>query len=177
MVSTRLSIVASTICAVALSACGNSEEPKAAAPPPEHGIFVSSSDCASTDKLTIEQCGQAIDQAIAEHNAQATVYTSLRLCEAKEGPERCDKIGTNQYRVRVQAFFVTMSDPPTAVPLYAPHGSTAAFRSPSNQELSVVDESLKMSRAAMTIANENSRLPEPNSDGGAGLGAAAADIH
>jgi hypothetical protein len=181
MVSNRLSIVSSMICALALSACGQAEEQKAAAPPPppaEHGVFISSSDCAETGKLTIDKCGEAIDQAVAAHNEQSTIYTTLRQCEGAEGPERCDKIGEKEYRARIQAFFVTMSDPPSAVPLYPPSSSIAAFRSPSKQDLSAIDESLNMSRAAITIANENARLPAREAgDGGSGLGAAAANIH
>ena len=163
--------------AMLLTACGKAEEPKVAAPPPEHGVFISSSDCAETGKLTEDACGQAIDQAVAVHANNAAVYKTLRQCEATEGPERCDKTGETEYRARIQAFFVTMSDPPTAVALYPPSGSTAAFRSPSKQELSVHDESLNMSHHAMALASENARLPAPTGDGGAGLGAAAANIH
>ena len=101
----------------------------------------------------------------------------MRLGERESSAQRCDRIGDKEYRARVQAFFVTMSDPATAVPLYPPQGSTAAFRSPSKQELSAKDETLKMSNAAMSVAYENAKLPAPAGDGGAGLGAAAADIH
>jgi hypothetical protein len=78
------------ICALALSACGKAEEKQAVAPPkpPEHGVFVSSTDCADTVKLTLDQCGQAIDIAVGTHNARAAVYKSLRQCEGVEGPER-----------------------------------------------------------------------------------------
>lgn len=177
MRSVRFPLALCLISASLLTACGKAEEPKVAAPPPEHGVFTSSSDCADTGKLTAEACGKAIDNAVAVHNDQAAVYKSLRQCEAVEGPERCDKTGEGAYRARVQAFFVTMSDPPTAVALYPPSGSTAAFRSPSKQELSVHDESLNMSHSAMSVASENARLPAPVGDGGAGLGKAAAEIH
>ncbi len=177
MVFQRLSLIATLAAATTLTACGQAEQPKSEAPPAEHGVFISSTDCADTGKITLDDCGQAIDSAVAAHNENSAVYKSLRQCEAAEGPERCDKIGENEYRVRVQAFFVTMSTPATAVPLYAPNASTAAFRSPSKQELSAKDESLHMSPAAMTVANENARLPGPSGESGKALGEAAADIH
>jgi hypothetical protein len=76
----------------------------------------------------------------------------------------------------VQALFVTMSDPPTAVPLYAPLKPTSGFRSPSKQQLSALDESLNMSPAALAAANENARLLAVSADRG-GFGTAASDIH
>ena len=177
MLFKRLPLFAAIAAATTLTACGQAEEPHAAGPPPEHGVFISSTDCAERGKLTIDQCGHAIDQAVAAHTKTAPVYKFLRQCEAVQGPERCDRIGDNEYRVRIQAFFVTMSDPATAVPLYAPFGATAAFRSPSKQELMASDESLNMSHAALSVAHENSRLPALQVDGGAALGEAAAGIH
>jgi Protein of unknown function (DUF1190) len=177
MRSVRNPLAVVAFIAVALSGCGKAEEPKVAAPPAEHGVFISSTDCADSGKITEDACGHAIDQAVANHNNIAPVYKTIRQCEAAEGPERCDKTGDNEYRIRIQAFFVTMSEPPTAVPLYPPVSSTAAFRSPSKQELSVKDDSLNMSHHAMSVASENARLPAPVADGGAALGKAAADIH
>lgn len=176
MLFKRIPKFAAIFATAALTACGQAEQPHAAAPKAEHGVFVSSTDCAERGKLTLDQCGQAIDQAVAAHNETSPVYRSLRQCERAQGPERCDRIGDMQYRARVQAFFVTMSDPATAVALYAPTTSTAAFRSPSKQELSALDESLNMSHAALSIANENSRLPAAPSETGASLGDSAGDI-
>jgi Protein of unknown function (DUF1190) len=174
----RFPFAAVLVAAIALGGCGNAEEPKATAPPPEHGIFTSAIDCAGFGKLTVDQCGHAIDRAVTAHQAQAPLYKSLNQCEATEGPERCDKVADREYRPRIQAFLVTMSDPATAVQLYAPHGSTAAFRSPSRQEIAATDESMNVSREALTVANENAKLPSPvGVDTGAALGAAAGNIH
>lgn len=170
MLFKRLPIFAAVAATALSTACGQPEEQQVAGPPPEHGVFISSTDCAERGKLTLEQCGQAIDLAVASHNETAPVYNTLRQCEGAEGPERCDRIGDKEYRARVQAFFVTMSDPASAVPLYPPAESTAAFRSPSKQELSASDESLKMSHAALSLANENARLPAPSRAGSAALG-------
>lgn len=177
MLFKRLQLLAAIAATAALTACGQAEEPHAAGPPPEHGVFISSTDCAERGTLTLDQCGAAIDQAVASHVETSPVYKLLRQCEAAQGPERCDRIGDNEYRARVQAFFVTMTDPATAVPLYAPAQSTAAFRSPSKQELLASDETLKMSHAALSLANENARLPAPTAGGGVALGDAAAGIH
>ena len=165
--------------ALAVSACGKAEEKKAeAAPPAEVGVFTSTSDCADAGKLTADECGHAIDQAVAAHSQNTVIHKSLRMCEAAEGPERCDKTGEGEYRARVQAFFVTMSKPATAVPLYPSSGGTAAFRSPSKQELNVHDESLNMSHSAMSVASENARLPLGGGDASAGgLAGAASSVH
>ncbi len=178
MRSIRTSLALCLLSALAVSACGKAEEQKAAAAPPaEHGVFISATDCAETGKLSADACGLAIDRAVAAHTEQSPVYTTLRQCEVAQGPERCDKTGEGEYRTRVQAFFVTMSDPATAVPLYPPASSVAAFRSPSKQELNVKDDTLNMSHAAMSIASENARLPLAGDGGGPALGAAAAGIH
>lgn len=159
MVMARAPLALCIASATLLTACGSAEVPKIAAPPAEKGVFVSSSDCTEAGKISEDACGKAIDQAVAIYSQTATMHNSLRLCEVAEGPERCVKAGENQYRVRVQAFLVTMGNPPTAVPLYPPPTPTAAFRSPSKQDLNVNDESLNMSHQAMAVASENARLP------------------
>lgn len=177
MLSARFSLAAAVLSAAVLAGCGSAEEPKAAARTFEHGVFVSASDCAGTGKANIDQCGTAIDAAVASHIATARVYPALARCEAVEGPERCEKIGQDQYRVRAQAFFVTFSDPPTALPLYAPSTAVAGFRSPSKQQLSVLNETLKMSRAAIALANDNARLPVVSGDAGQKFGEDASNVH
>ena len=160
-----------------LAGCGEAEKPKAAAPPAERGIYISASDCADGGKLSAEQCGQAIDQAVAAHEQTAPGYKTLSQCIAAEGAERCDKTVGGAYRARLQAFFVTMSNPPHGVPLYPPAGSSVGFRSPSRQAISAKDETLHVSLAALTLAHENAKLPAESLDNADALGAAAADIH
>lgn len=160
-----------------LTGCGEAEKPKAAAPPAERGIYISASDCADGGKLSAEQCAQAIDQAVAIHEQTAPGYKTLSQCIAAEGAERCDKTVDGAYRARLQAFFVTISNPPHGVPLYPPAGSSIGFRSPSRQAVSARDESLHVSLAALTLAHENSKLPAEVLDNADALGAAAADIH
>ena len=177
MASARSSLALCALSALLLSACGKAEEPKSAVPPAELGVFISTSDCIEAGKLTADQCAQAIDMAVALHNEQAAFYKSLRSCEVAEGPERCDKTGEAEYRARLQAFYVVMSNPPSAVPLYPPQGASVGFRSPSKQTIDARDENIHVSYAAQTVAYENAKLPTNPGDGGAGLGAAAGNIH
>ena len=178
MAPSRICLVVSIAAVSFLTACGKAEEPKIAAPPSERGIFISTSDCAEAGLANFEMCGKAIDMAVAAHEQNATAYKTRRQCETVEGPERCDKSSDEQYRARLQAFFVTFSDPPTAVPLYAPaKGTAVGFRSPSKQTIEARDENLHVSATALSVAFDNSKLPTESTDAAAGLGAAAADVH
>ena len=103
MVLPRFCLVAGLASVTLLTACGKAEELKAAGPPAERGIFISTSDCADSGKLTAEQCGQAVDMAVAAHEQQAPVYKTRRQCETVEGPERCDKSSDEQYRAGLTA--------------------------------------------------------------------------
>ena len=180
MARNRFYLAAGLIAASTLGACGKAEEPKKAATGPvvEHGVFISTADCAASGKLSEELCGKIIDMAVDAHREKAPVYKFLRQCEAAEGgPDRCDKTGEGQYSVRVQAFFVSMSDPPTAVPLLPPKAASAAFRSPSAQKISANDESIHMSNDAQALANENAKLAAYDGEAGATLGDAAGTVH
>lgn len=179
MASIRIYLTASIFAAMMLGACGKApEEKKAAAPPSEHGVFISTTDCAASGKLSEDQCGTAIDGAVAAHRKNSPIYKFARLCEAAEGgPDRCDKNGASEYRVRIQAFFVTMSDPATAVPLYPPKEASAGFRSPGMQVISANDQSVHLSSDAQALANENAKLPSYDANAGATLGDGANAIH
>ena len=153
-----------TLAAVtALGACSRAPAvPKTPPPPPApKGIFISTNDCAATGKLTGDECGKAIDGAIAMHQRLARAYKSLTKCAASEGEDRCDKAVDGMYRARLQAFFVTLSKPPSAEPLYPPKKKpdVAAFRSATQPSISARDEELMVSPAALSIAYANSRLP------------------
>lgn len=166
------------VCA-ALGGCGDASQPEAAAAPPaEHGIFISAQDCAATGKLTVDQCGQAIDAAVARHEAEAPAYGSHSQCEAIVGADRCDKGVDGRYRIRLQAFFVTLAIPARAVGLYPPSQSMIGFQSPSKQSIHARDDTLRVSDAALTLAHENAKLPNVSGDETASeLGNAAANIH
>jgi hypothetical protein len=149
----------SILAAAALAGCGDagpSGPPKA---PVERGVFISTSDCAASGKLSLDACGAVIDAAVAMHDRQAPAYASLRQCTAAEGANRCDKSVDGKYRSRLQAFFVTMGNPPSALPLYPAPSGKVGFRSISRQLVDVEDESLRVSVAAITLAHENAKLP------------------
>lgn len=174
----KISLAAAVTTALLVAACGNSQAPQSAAATAERGIYISTQDCTDGGKLTPEQCEKVIDMAVALHEAEAPSFKTLRQCEAQFGLDRCDKTVDGHYRPHLQAFFVVMTDPPTAVPLYPPAGNDIAFRSHSNQIVHAYDETLRVSSAAMTLAHENAKLPSPDSATNANaLGEAAADIH
>jgi uncharacterized protein YgiB involved in biofilm formation len=170
-------IAVATAISAALSACGGETAPKAPQAAVEHGVFISSSDCAATGKLTLDQCGEAIDRAVAQYQAQAPAYESAGKCEEAAGLERCEKGVDGRYRQQLQAFFVTLAAPGHAVPLYAPSRSVIGFQSPSKQIIDARDETLRVSEAALTLAHENAKMAEIPVDHSVRLGAAAADIH
>ena len=170
----KIAIATTALAALTLAACGGGAPPPAAGPAVERGIFISSGDCADSKKLSAEECDKAIEEAVAQHEAQAIVYKTKSACEAVAGPERCNKAVDGQYRPRLQAFFLVMGKPPTAVPLYPPHVSNMAFQSLSKQIIHAKDETLIFSASAVTLANENAKLPGAATEA---VSAAAADVH
>lgn len=157
----KVAIAGLLLAASVLAGCGDAAEgiTHAAAPEAPKGIFISAMDCADSGKLTIEECGRAIDKAVAQHEALAPSYKSLRSCVAVEGPDRCVKGVDEEYKLKLQAFFVTMSKPAVAIPLYPSQGGAAGFRSPTKQSINAIDDTYSISVAALTVANENTRLP------------------
>lgn len=144
--------------AVALAGCGNSAaltSPKAQA---ETGIFISSGDCAYRQKLTIDECGQAIDKAVALHQSRAPSYNSLSACAAAEGPDRCAKGVDGNYQPKLQAFLITFSQPPSAMPLYATSDGSSGFKGLDKQNFGLKDERNTFSESAEALAHENARL-------------------
>ena len=170
----KTAIATTILASLILAACGGSAPPPVAGPAVERGIFISSGDCADSKKLTADECDKAIESAVALHEAQAVHHKTARACEAVAGLERCDKTVDGQFRPRLQAFFVVMSKPPTAVPLYPPQVSSMAFQSLSKQIINAKDETLIVSAAAVTLANENVKLPGGSAEA---VSAAAADVH
>ncbi len=147
----------SFLAAITMAGCGNSSEPSQPQVKVPRGIFISASDCADAGKLTLDECGQAIDMAVALHEKQAPFYTSLQKCVAAEGSDFCDKT-VDGYRARLQAFLVTLNPKrPTAAPLYPSKPGSPGFRSAAKEAVDATDESLNVSVAALTVANENGK--------------------
>ncbi len=176
----KCSLVSTLTAVVLLGGCGDTAPPAkpVAEVAVERGVFISSQDCSESKKLSPENCDKAIEQAIRIHETQATPFKTLRQCAAARGPDRCEKMTTGQYRPRLQAFFVVMSNPPLAVPLYPSSGNEIGFLSLTKQAISGLDENLVISLPSQTIAHENAKLQAPDAvDPSIALGAAAADIH
>lgn len=145
--------------AVSLAGCGNGAAvaPKAKA---ERGVFISSSDCASVRKLTIDQCGQVIDKAVALHRSNATSYKSLSACAAAEGPDRCARGVDGRYQPNLQAFLVTFGAQPSATPLYATADGSLAFKGLDKQKFGLKDDGSNFSESAEALAHQNARMPK-----------------
>ena len=155
----KLAVFGMLFAVAALGGCGNSATAVSRSQTTvERGIFISTGDCADAGKLTIDQCGQAIDAAVTLHQNQAPSYKSLHACAEVEGPDRCARDVDGAYRSNVQAFFVTMSNRPSAVPLYASRDGTVGFLGLDKKAFVVNDDDYTMSAAAQAIAHENAKL-------------------
>lgn len=146
----------------ALSACGDnsiSASPAAAGAPPR-GIFISASDCAAANKISLEECGRAIDRAVTTYLRQAPSYRSLRSCESAAGANRCTRDVDGHYRAQLQAFLVTMSKPAHAEALFPPtHKGTIGFKSAQGTVQAFTDD-YTISASAQAIASDNNRLAD-----------------
>lgn len=152
------SFILATVLMTGLTACG--QAPKGPpGPPPAVGIYTSASDCADSQKLDIDQCNKLIQLAVDEHKRTAKPYISMRLCEATEGVDRCERTEENGFRVQLQAFLVTFSNPPVAQGLYAnADPTTLAFQTlDKKRTLLAVDETLLFSRSSRFVAEGNTK--------------------
>ena len=145
------------IAAVVLAACGQAPaQPKSKEPaaPPKTGIFTSSRDCAERSKLEPKVCSKLIEKAIEAHLEKSKTYISMRLCEAAEGVDRCERSVANAFRPQLAAFLVTLSTPPTAEPLYGPKDNTVVGFATAGQKRTIlaVDETMMVTPAAHAIA-------------------------
>lgn len=161
-----LSLAAASIAAFSLAGCGGGGTKKTAEPPPFRGIYTASGDCADSGKLTIDQCLEAMEKAVAEHEKNAPTYASLRSCEATEGPGRCERTHANNYRPVLLAFLVTASKTPVATPLYATgDAKKVGFRTATKEFFLASDEAVVMSQHAQTLAEAASGT-KPKGRGG-----------
>lgn len=154
----RLAIAANLVLAALLAGCGDNTPAAQKGPPAPRGIFISASDCADAGKISIENCGRAIDDAVAAYQQTAPSYKSLRSCDSALGPDRCVRGVDGKYRPQLQAFLVTMSTPASAVALYPPAGAnTKGFRSKTGA-VSAFDDGYTISASAQAVASDNSHL-------------------
>jgi uncharacterized protein YgiB involved in biofilm formation len=147
--SRTLAILAS---ALALAGCGKSGTPKEKVEVKQY-IVVSAVDCADHTGLPFETCIEVLQTAISAHDKAATTYPKIEACETAEGADRCDRIGEKSYRARVTAFQITMSEKPTALPLYAGKAATAGFRTAGNVEISAEADTFIFTKSAADAAH------------------------
>lgn len=158
LTSTTLSGLTLVIAALSLAGCGGGDggTKKTAEPPPFRGIYTASGDCADSGKLTIDQCLDAMEKAVAEHEKSAPSYTSRKSCEATEGADRCERTHVGNYRPVLLAFLVTALKPPVAKPLYASGDpKKIGFRTATKDFYLINDEAVTMSEHAHTLAEAN----------------------
>lgn len=151
------SFVLTALLAFALSGCGG-PRPQAGGPAAV-GVYTSASDCADSEKLDLAQCNELIQAAVEEHRQTAKTYISLRLCEAGEGADHCERTEANSYQRRLQAFLITFSTPPAAQGLYAgADASQPAFQTiDKKRTVLAVDETLMFSKSALFVAEGNTK--------------------
>jgi hypothetical protein len=144
-----------TTSALLLSGCG-APTPKKSTEKAVIGIYTSASDCSTTGKLDVATCDKIIQTAVEAHNTKATTYISLRLCEATEGVDRCERMSANNFRPELLAFMVTFNPAPTAptaVPLYANKDNKfLGFVTADKKPLLTVDEQYQFSPSSLIVA-------------------------
>ncbi len=141
-----------------LSGCGKSEN-KAAKIETEKAIYMSAADCADGGKVAADMCAALIDKAVKMHEVQAPTFKSLTSCEKESGPERCERSGTNLYRMRLQAFmFEIIGKQAMATPLYPSADAKIGFRDAAKKPIDAKDENLIVSQASLTLAHENAKI-------------------
>jgi hypothetical protein len=147
------------LAAAALAGCGNGGGAKTAAPAAqsERFVFISAKDCAESGRLKLQQCGDAIDAAIAAHLATAPTYVSLRACEATEGGDRCERTDNKAYRPRLVAFLFNITgDAVKADPLYPPPGTEAGLRQTDKKKIVLTtDDAVTYSPLALAAYESN----------------------
>ena len=136
----------------ALAGCGKSATKEVKSTGPKF-IVVSAADCADNTGLDYEKCLTLIEGAIKEHDRAATIYKKLAECEKAEGPERCDRIREKAYRARLKAFQITMTDNPSAAPLYSNKDGKPGFRSASIGDVSPDADSFTFTKRARDAAH------------------------
>jgi uncharacterized protein YgiB involved in biofilm formation len=178
----KLRIASLMIAVSGLAGCNQSDPaPTSAADPvrsEQLGIFLSSDECAFSGKLSIEQCGEAIQTALSGHDKEIAGYQSETDCLAMFPHSHCEVRIDGRYRRRAQAFLVTFATPPNATALFRPGRAIVGFRTASGQEVDATDKALQISRTAFDLAQENAASADGGSpdDPSDALARAAASI-
>ena len=122
---TRAGLLA-MLAALALAGCGRAP-PKVVVPVQKY-VLTSIAECVEIAGAKEGDCGTAFDTAITKH-AQASAYSSMRLCEKEEGPDRCEKLEETVWLPKPQGFLVLrQGDTTQSQVLYAVKGNVPQYR-------------------------------------------------
>ncbi len=148
-------LAAALVLPAMLAGCGGSGG--STGPKVPKGVYTTAADCAEAGKLTYEQCSDLIYAAIDKHEAEAPTYSELRFCESKEGEGKCEFTANQKIRPKLQAFLVTVSEPPQAIPLYATPKGEPGFRDLGGTTYLHSNEELVFSEHAVTVFERNEK--------------------
>ncbi|MEQ1578812.1 MAG: DUF1190 domain-containing protein, partial [Hyphomicrobium sp.] len=141
--------------------------PKATGASKEQLVFTSAADCAATGMIKQPQCAQAIEAAMAQHLAGSPVYRNRPLCEAKEGPENCERMDEKAWRPRLSAVAASVAAAADAeasgaqlagTPLYPTIAGEHGFRTLGNAMMLIDGDLLTFSPQAVAAAEVNASL-------------------
>lgn len=137
--------------------CGGGEEETAK--PVERGVVTSALECADIYAIDIAKCQKAIRKAISNHERVSKKYNRLAKCEDSEGEGRCERAGQKDFSRRLQAFLLSVSDPPKAAPLYPTKDQSAGFARADGSTILLDQDEIKFSEQANAMAEANAELP------------------
>jgi uncharacterized protein YgiB involved in biofilm formation len=137
--------------ALALAGCGKAQKSAEKVEVKQY-IVTSAVDCADNTGLTYEVCTELIEQAVASHEKSAPTHKSREACEKAEGPEWCERMDEKVYRPRLTAFQISMTEKPTAVPLYPTKKASTGFRTASNGDVLTEADTFTFTKSASDAA-------------------------
>ncbi|MFV0367509.1 MAG: DUF1190 domain-containing protein [Hyphomicrobiaceae bacterium] len=146
-------VAAAVLLTAALAGCGGSK--KKSETPVVQGIYTTASDCADAGHLDYDACSDLISAAVEIHEKDAPTYTELRFCEGKEGEGKCENTANEKIRPKLLAFLITVSDPPTGIPLYAHAKGELGFRDLAGKVYLHSNDQLVFSEHAVTVFERN----------------------
>jgi len=138
--------------ALALAGCGKSQK-TAAKVDVKQVVVTSAADCADNAGLTYDVCTELIAAAVAEHEKSAPTHKSQEACEKAEGADRCERLDERDYRPRLTAFKIAMTEKPTAAPLYPTKNTTPGFRTASNSDVLTDADAFTFTKSAVDAAD------------------------
>lgn len=136
----------------ALGGCGNSGPTVSSGGSGPRGVIASASDCVSFGSDAVKSCADAIERAVASHEASSKSYSNVEACEKDVGESKCERAASGKYRPKLSAFMVTMGSSARAEPLYPTMDGAVGFQTASKTVMLASDQSLAFSRLALSVA-------------------------